>query len=88
MGPPQVGRDSNGFVPHVELRSSSRIPPPWRWPPPETIRPLSGIVKPAVFVKVEKVRPPPGTSKTGSGPVQLRMSSQTGFTGVNRSPVT
>ena len=88
FGPPQVGRDSKGFVPHVELRSSSRTPPPCRCPPPETSRPLSGIVKPAVFVKVENVLPPPGTSKTGSGPVQLRTSSQTGFTGVSGSPVT
>ena len=64
------------------------MPPPWRWPPPETSRPLCGIVKPADFVKVENVRPPPGTSKTGSGPLQFRTSSQIGFTGVSVSPVT
>ena len=88
FGPPQVGRDSNGFVLHDAFRSSSRRPPPCRWPPPATSRPLSGIVKSAVFVNVEKRLPPPGTSKTGSGPLQLRMSSQIGFTGVSASPVT
>ena len=88
FGPPQVGRDSNGFVPQVAFRSSRRMPPPWRWPPPETSRPLCGIVNPADVVKVENLRPPPGTSKTGSGPVQFRMSSQIGLTGVRVSPVT
>ena len=88
FGPPQVGRDAKSLAPQVAFCSSTRMPPPWRWPPPETIRPLCGIVKPADFVKVENVRPPPGTSKTGSGPVQFRTSSQIGFTGVSLSPVT
>ena len=89
FGPPQVGRDSKGTVPQVALRSSSRMPPPCRWPPPATSRPLEGIVKSAVLVNVEKRLPPPGTSKTGSmPPVQLRTSSQTGLTGVSLSPVT
>src|SRR5215213_5210423 len=88
FGPPQVGRDANGAVPQVTLCSSTRMPPPCRWPPPETSRPLSGIVKVALLVNVENVFPPPGTSKTGSGPVQLRTSSQIGFTGVSASPVT
>ena len=88
MGPPQVGRDSKGFVSQVVLRSSILTPPPCRCPPPETSRPLSGIVKSTVFVKVEKVLPLPGTSNTGSRPEQLRTSSQTGFTGVRDSPVT
>ena len=57
-------------------------------PAPETSRPPSGIVKLALRVNVENALPPPGTSKTGSGPVQLRTSSQIGFTGVSVSPVT
>ena len=88
FGPPQVGRDTNGTEPQVAFRSSSRMPPPCRWPPPETSRPLSGSVKLDRCVKVVNVLPPPGTSKTGSGPVQLRTSSQIGFTGVSVSPVT
>ena len=57
FGPPQVGRDAKSFAPQVAFCSSTRMPPPWRWPPPETIRPLCGIVKPADFVKRRK-RPP------------------------------
>ena len=89
LGPPRSGATPRTASCRRSRSGSTRIPPPWRWPPPpETSQPLSGIVKLTLFVNVENALPPPGTSKTGSGPVRLRTSTQIGFTGVSVSPVT
>ena len=86
-GRPHVGSEVKSFEPQVWSESSSRSPPPCRWPPPATIRPLSGIVKSALREIVENIGPVPGTSKIGSAR-QFFTSSQYGFTGVSCSPVT
>ena len=63
------------------------MPPPCRWPPPATSRPLVGATQDVVSIAAENRFPVPGTSYEGSSPLQLRTSSQIGFTGVSCSPV-
>src|SRR5687768_4140626 len=84
----QLGRDvKSSRLAQLAFRSSIRLPPPWMCAPPETRRPLSGIVKSDVRTKLDAGPPVPGTVKIGSA-WQLTTSSHTGFTEVRDSPVT
>ncbi len=67
IGPPQVGSDRKRRSPQVVSVRSRRTPPPWRWPPPETRRPLTGSRKSAEREIVEPFAARPGDGEDRIG---------------------